>query len=104
MEKIIVKQVSKEEITHQFYCDICNKHIGDSVRFEDGFYYELGGYEQNFNVKGFDWCELKMYLCDECQIKMTNHILQKLKELGFKVKEFGEYKEITLLGEEENER
>lgn len=79
MEKIekIIRTV--EDVTHCFYCDDCNKYLGESKEYDDGLYRELGEYELHFGN-----CYIKKCLCVECREKLIEKIDNALMELGFK--------------------
>lgn len=58
MEKVISKEATKINIIHEFYCDKCNKYLGESVEYDDGWFDEIGYFDTtiiNFlNKNGFD--------------------------------------------------
>ena len=83
MHKTIVKKVRTEQYFHEFYCDDCNKYLGKSIEYDDGWFETYGEYEQHFYVNGYGWCKLKKTLCDECKDKMNTKILLALKDIGF---------------------
>lgn len=43
IKETIIRKV--EGVIHHFYCDDCNKHLGDSTEFEDGYYAKHGEFE-----------------------------------------------------------
>ena len=83
MEKLEVNKRTVEDVTHHFYCDECNKYIGETQEYDDGYYPELGEFELKFYFLD-DWYEINKCLCDECREKFLNKILLTLTELGFK--------------------
>lgn len=85
MEKIKEKTIKKKEYTHTFYCDCCNKKLGDSIEYEDGWYETIGELELSFNL-GEDygyWYKVSKHLCDECRTKYMKNLINILKENGF---------------------
>lgn len=102
MEKVITETVNIERKKHSFYCDKCNKYLGSSEEFYDGYYPPFGEYGQSFYVNGYGWCRLKLHLCDKCKVDMTNDILRCLKQLGFYYDPSnGLESKVILLGEKE---
>ena len=95
MEKTISRNVKRKQYYHEFYCDKCNKFLGKTAEYDDGWYPRLGEYEQKFNVNGYGWCELELNLCDKCKAEKNLLILISLKELGFDVNILGEDNEHT---------
>ncbi len=80
MEKIKIKT---EKINiHQFYCDNCNKFLGESEEYDDGYVYEIGEFKEHFRFAG-QWYSLRKTLCEDCQKKLIENIKKSLKELGF---------------------
>ena len=83
MEKEEYKKVEKQECIHHFYCDCCEKHLGSSEEYEDGYYERFGVYHKHFFLDGVGWLNLDKCLCEECAEKFDAKILECLKELGF---------------------
>ena len=102
MEKTISRNVKRKQYYHEFYCDKCNKFLGKTAEYDDGWYPRLGEYKQHFNVSGYGWCKLKKTLCDVCRNKMNTKILLALKDIGFMAenKAIG-LPDVEILGEEE---
>lgn len=83
MEKIEVKIKTIEEATHYFYCDDCNKHLGETHEYEDGWYQNLGEFELKIYMPD-GWYKINKCLCDDCRNKFLKEVEQKIIELGFK--------------------
>ena len=81
MEKIIKKIVEVEDVVHEFYCDDCNKHLGTSYECDDGWYDELGRFEQKVYVNG--WLYFRKCLCDKCKYETINKLRTNLFDFGF---------------------
>ena len=82
MEKTKKTKIEKIKYTHVFYCDGCNKELGESEEY-DGYYHKIGEYEQNVHIQGAGWFRLRKHLCNDCADKMSNEIAAKLIEVGF---------------------
>lgn len=82
MEKLETKIYTKEETIHHFYCDDCNKYLGKTEEYDDGYYSKLGEFKVSFRITG-NPLTIKKYLCDECKKKFLEKIENSLKELGF---------------------
>lgn len=82
MEKTRTTQKIVEHTEHDFYCDECEKFLGTSKEYRDGYYSELGSYECSFYIR--NWYRLKTILCEECADKKTKQIQEQLLNLGFK--------------------
>ena len=82
MGEVIKKHIEPKQVSmHEFYCDNCNKWIGTSFEYEDGWYQKYGEYKISFIEKKY--CFNKT-LCDICA-KQTNKDIQKmLISYGFK--------------------
>ena len=79
MEKTKEIKIEQIKYTHVFYCDGCNKELGQSEEYDDGYYEEIGEYEQTAFIKGVGWFKLKRHFCRDCADK----IAAKLIEVGF---------------------
>lgn len=77
--KEIIKEVKIAE--HSFYCDECNKYLGTSQEYDDGWYERFGEFELNLYID--DWYQLKKCLCDDCRKSILNNIKVNLINLGF---------------------
>lgn len=86
MEKIIHETRSVTIIYHDFYCDDCNKHLGRVQEYDDGYYGNLGEFEQKFYISR-GWYRLRKNLCDDCKDKMISKICATLEEIGFEADE-----------------
>ena len=73
MEKVVSKIKKINEHTHKFYCDICETFLGESKEFSDGYYFELGEFEQSVCINDVGWYKVKMNLCEECRKKYIAH-------------------------------
>ena len=82
MEKTNVEKITKEYITHSFYCDECDKFLGTSPEHEDGWYTEMGGFELSFCLDD-EWYKIEKHLCDECKEKVVERVKNSLLNLGF---------------------
>jgi hypothetical protein len=83
MEKLETNTCTIENVTHHFYCDDCNKYLGETEEYDDGYYHELGEFELSFYFLDNRY-EINKCLCDECREKFLNKMLLILTELGFK--------------------
>lgn len=82
MEKITSKEVKSILNTHNFYCDMCEKHLGNTEEYDDGYYETIGDYDLKFNVNS-EWYSLHRNLCVECRSKMRQKIIDVLLSVGF---------------------
>lgn len=82
MEKLETKTCTREETTHHFYCDDCNKYLGKTEEYDDGWYPELGEFELKFYLPS-GWYEVNKCLCDECRQEFLQKVEKTLVELGF---------------------
>lgn len=83
MEKIEKYTYEVENKKHLFYCDDCNKFLGESCEYEDGYYETIGECTICINIFG-NWMTAKKCLCNECKEKYFSKVEKKLRELGFK--------------------
>ena len=81
MEKTIPHRGWVERNIHEFYCDGCNKYLGKTFEYDDGYYADIGECEYRFNVDG--WYKIKRNLCPECKKKLIDNIQHCLVDLGF---------------------
>ena len=79
MEKQEVEFYKTTRMKHKFYCDDCEKYLGTSVEYDDGYYPQIGEYYFRYHNM-----HVKKHLCDECKEKFENKITTFLKELGFR--------------------
>ena len=81
MEEIkeIIKKVKNTE--HSFYCDECDKYLGTTREYEDGWYPKLGEFELELYVDG--WYHMKKCLCDDCKKSIMTNIKIGLLNIGF---------------------
>lgn len=82
MEKIIPKEVTSVLNIHHFYCDMCEKHLGSTREYDDGYYGTTGDYDLEFNING-EWYKLHRNLCVECRAKLRKDIIDTLLSKGF---------------------
>ena len=82
MDKIETKQELVNRDIHKFYCDNCNKFLGESVEYDDGYYEEFGEFYLHFLVNK-KWYKLNKHLCDNCRTKFLTKIKQVLKKMDF---------------------
>lgn len=82
MEKITSKEVKSILNTHNFYCDMCEKHLGSTEEYDDGYYATIGDYDLKFNVDS-EWYRLHRNLCIDCRAKMREEIINALLSMGF---------------------
>lgn len=80
MEKIIIRK--KEEYVHHFYCDECNKYLGNTEEYDDGYYPSLGEFKLAFHLPG-GWYKVEKCVCDECKEKYLSRLENVLKDLEF---------------------
>ena len=70
-----------EEIKHNFYCDVCNKYLGSSTEYDDGYYVGFGDFELKFYIDG--WYRFEKCLCDDCKNDFLGNLKETLKTFGF---------------------
>ena len=46
--KEIIREIKTYE--HSFYCDECNKYLGTSQEYDDGWYEDIGEFELKFYI------------------------------------------------------
>lgn len=80
----IKKTVERTYLTseHDFFCDKCNKHLGSSTEYEDGYYEELGEFKLQLYVS--NWYSLHKHFCDDCRKEFVNNLIKVLTDMGFK--------------------
>lgn len=83
MEKLETNTRTIKNVTHHFYCDSCNKYLGKSEEYDDGYYPELGEFELNFYLPD-GWYNINKCFCYGCREKFLNKMRSTLTELGFK--------------------
>jgi len=82
METIETRKEMITMETHVFRCDDCNKILGKSEEYEDGYYDTFGEVEYHFNL-GNSWYLSRRTLCEQCKKKYHNAIIDALNNLGF---------------------
>ena len=82
MEKIETNIREIENYKHHFYCDECNKYLGTTEQYDDGYYAELGELELKFYLLD-GWYKVKKCFCEECKKKYLSRFQIILNELGF---------------------
>lgn len=81
MQKTIKEMVEIEEVSHEFYCDECEKHLGTSIECDDGWYQDFGEFEIKIYING--WYHIKKCLCDKCRYEFVEKLKTDLYNLGF---------------------
>jgi hypothetical protein len=76
------KTYTKEQRIHHFYCDNCNKYLGETREYDDGWYPDLGEFNLHFVVDG-KWYEIEKCFCDDCRKAFLDKVENMLIELGF---------------------
>lgn len=84
MERIKTEIIETEEKKHIFYCDNCKEKIGESIEWDDGYYEEIGEYEETYNTINVGHYQLKLHLCDKCKIVYNDKIIEAITKIGFK--------------------
>ena len=82
MEKIETTIQEIGNYKHHFYCDECNKYLGTTEEYDDGYYDELGELELKFYLLD-GWYKVKKCFCEECKKKYLSRFQIILNELGF---------------------
>lgn len=84
MNKTRKQIVEVERFSHDFYCDECEKYLGRSEEYDDGFYNIIGEFEMRiFLPEGYGWYEIKRCLCEECKKKYLSIFSNDLINHGF---------------------
>ena len=81
MEKIEETTRTVKNIKHHFYCDECNKYLGSSTEYDDGYYETFGDVGFKFYIDS--WYRIKKCLCDDCRNKFLDNLKYVLKNIGF---------------------
>ena len=84
MEEIETKIIQTEERNHLFYCDNCKEKIGEFIEYDDGYYEEIGKYEETYKSRNVGSYQLELHLCDKCKIVYNNKIIEAITKIGFK--------------------
>ena len=82
MEKEIKTVCKKEFIKHSFYCDDCDKYLGTSEEYDDGWYHKFGEFELKFYVSD-KWYRIEKCLCDDCKKSFITNVKINLINMGF---------------------
>ena len=77
--KEIIKEIKIYE--HHFYCDECNKYLGVSQEYEDGWYENIGEFDLKFHID--KWYRINKCLCNDCRNKFIENLKTTLKSMGF---------------------
>lgn len=93
MDKIEYIETKILKTEHKFYCDYCNKFLGESTEYDDGYYEQYGEYEQTIYINSVDKDKkgryyIKRYLCHECADGLTTSLINTLTALGFKKEDY----------------
>ena len=83
MEKNEVITHTVENVIHNFYCDDCNKYLGKSQEYDDGYYAKFGEFELKIYMPN-GWYSVKKCLCDTCRDNYVKKVEHAITELGFK--------------------
>ena len=83
MEKTILGTEERKTLWHQFYCDVCGKHLGTSRESDDGRYKKYGLFESkvDFDARMY---KITLHLCPQCRDKTKEKIAKGIMALGFK--------------------
>lgn len=76
------EKIIKESYKHSFYCDKCNKYLGTSEEYDDGWYQKFGEFSLAFYVED-EWYEIYKCLCDYCKDEFVDNLKSVLKNIGF---------------------
>ena len=79
--KEVIKEIKQYE--HSFYCDECNKYLGTSQEYDDGWYERYGEFELDVYIDN-SWYRLKKCLCDDCRKSVLTNVKINLINMGFK--------------------
>ena len=82
METTRLESVMRCRKIHTFICDGCGEIIGESEEYEDGYYAEIGEYEQKACIDE-KWYIHKATYCQECASNKTKAVIAALKSIGF---------------------
>ena len=77
--KEIIREIKTYE--HSFYCDECNKYLGTSQEYDDGWYEDIGEFELKFYIDS--WYCINKCLCDDCRKSFIENLKVTLKNIGF---------------------
>lgn len=83
MEKTEIHIRTNKVSRHSFYCDGCQKHLGTTEEYEDGWYPELGKFELSIYLPS-GWYRVEKCFCNDCKKKYLNELLGNLKARDFK--------------------
>ena len=83
MDKVESKEIVKTEITHNFFCDGCNRSLGSSKELDDGYYDRIGEYHYDILLSGLGRFVINKCLCDNCRMELDKKIKTSLEDLGF---------------------
>lgn len=83
MERMVRYPKYMNTISHEFYCDMCQEFLGQSVEHEDGWYSKIGDYHLRFHAPEVGWFYSDKHLCDSCKHKYNETIRLTLEALGF---------------------
>ena len=81
MERLETTTRTIKDTTHHFYCDECNKYLGKTKEYDDGYYPKLGEFELKFYING--WYKVEKCFCDKCKEKFIKKTCDTLTDLGF---------------------
>lgn len=84
METIETKVIKEKQIIHSLYCCRCGKHLGDSKEYDDGYYVNIGEFEQHININDKGWFKFTANFCNKCREKFISELIAILESKGFK--------------------
>ena len=79
----IQKEITCKKVAHEFFCDDCGKSIGSYVELDDGYYPQLGLYQQKIFIND-TWYKFEATYCDSCARNKTKQLITAFWYLGFK--------------------
>ena len=82
MEKVEYIERTVKDAKHSFYCDECNKYLGTTEEYDDGWYDTLGNLELSFYIDAP--YKVKKCLCHDCTNNFLSNLKDSLKAIGFK--------------------
>lgn len=83
MDKLKIIEVVSEKRQHYFYCDKCEKLLGFSSEYEDGYYAKFGEVKERISINGTRF-NIEKTLCEECKKEFYEELIKKLESVGFK--------------------
>lgn len=84
MRKEEVKTIKRKAIVHNFYCDMCEKYLGRSFEYDDGYVEEIGEVTHKMYIEDLGWYVANNHFCKECLTKYRKNLEDNLISLGFR--------------------